>query len=593
MGLVVLLALIPAPAWAHADPETLLPGGAQLYFRWDGIDAHKAAYANSWLGQLLRGDTGMFFTALYKQLEDGVATGLVLENLQRGASPDKLKKMQAEARVAAGLLPLLGKKGLVLAAEVRSLEPPHAQLTVIVPDAGTGPTPVSAALRLAAGLARAQVKEAKLEGRQVASLDLNGAFLAWWTEGSSAVVVLGTDRPEAAVKAMASRTDGGLVHNPLFTRVKSFDRFASTTRAYLDVDSLVRLAAGRGAGMRKVLDDLGLERLKNLAYWSGFEGRAGRSLFELEAPGPRKGVLALVKGDAFTLADVPPLPPDVVSWSVTNLDLGALYDTSVETVADLVRLLLPDNVAQLEEIGKAVRGALGIDVRKDLIGALGGRVAAYSSPGDGPLALGQTLLVRVKDADRLHAALAQAIKGVAGAVGVEVRVKKNVYRGVDMRHVQVRQTGFIFVPTYAVVDGWLVVSPFPQPVEAFIARARGELPAWKPSPVVQELLRQLPERFVSISYSDPAPTVKQVLSIAPLVGGIVANLNQELGFDVGSLPNTQEVTRHLFPNLAVTTDDGTTLRHESRTSLALPLELSGLDTYVLLFAFGALAGAAF
>jgi len=128
-------------------------------------------------------------------------------------------------------------------------------------------------------------------------------------------------------------------------------------------------------------------------------------------------------------------------------------------------------------------------------------------------------------------------------------------------------------------------------VEGFIARARGELPAWKPSPQVAESLRKLPAKFVSISYSDPRPSVKQLMSLAPLLGGVVSNLNQELNFDVGSLPNAQQVTRHLFPNVAVTTDDGNTLRSESLGSLSLPVDVAGLDTYSLFFIFAAFAGA--
>jgi len=55
-------------------------------------------------------------------------------------------------------------------------------------------------------------------------------------------------------------------------------------------------------------------------------------------------------------------------------------------------------------------------------------------------------------------------------------------------------------------------------------------------------------------------------------------------FDVTTLPNAQRVTRHLFPNVSVVSDDGTLLRSETRASLQLPIELNGLDTYGLFFA---------
>ena len=76
------------------------------------------------------------------------------------------------------------------------------------------------------------------------------------------------------------------------------------------------------------------------------------------------------------------------------------------------------------------------------------------------------------------------------------------------------------------------------------------------------------------------------MSFAPLIGGAVRSFNPELTFEVGSIPNAQEVTRLLFPNVSATTDDGKTLRVQSRTSLSLPFEAGGIETYLLLGLFG-------
>jgi hypothetical protein len=593
-ALTLLLLLAPGPAQAQQDaPEDLLPAGTQLYVRWDGIDAHRAAYARSSLGQLMQGDAGTFITSLVKQLEDGAAQVVTVGNLLAGEPPAKLKQLRGDARSAAQLVSQLGGKGFVLGVEVRSLEPPQGQVTLILPGGAAKPEPLFGALRLGTGLAKAQVKEAKVEGRAVSSLDLEGVSLAWWVEGKHAVLTLGTDKPEAAVKAMTAGTHPRLTSSPLFKRLRGFDRFETVARAFVDSEALVKLGERRNAEVRRLLTDLGLDGLKSLVFYSGFDGRMERDLVEWDMPGPRKGLLTLLNGKPFHLGDVPALPPDVVSWSMTNFDLASIYDTGLKAAEDVVRLVSPDDVAKVKGFPKAANDLLGIDLRQDLLASLGDRLAAYTSPGDGPFTLGQTLLYRVKDADKLQGALDQAIKSLGAASNVEVRIKKRPYKGVDMRVVQVKQQGFVFVPTYAVLDGWLVLGFFPQPVEGYIARAKGDLPAWKPSPAVEESLRQLPAEFISISYSDPRPSVKQLLSIAPLIGGSVASFSPELNFDVSTLPNAQEVTRHLFPNVSVTTDDGKTLRNESRGSVALPFDITGLDTYSLFFIFAAFGGFAF
>ena len=56
-GLAILLFLAPA-ARAQDAPEQLLPAGTQVYFRWDGLDAHRQAYARTALGRIMEGDTG-------------------------------------------------------------------------------------------------------------------------------------------------------------------------------------------------------------------------------------------------------------------------------------------------------------------------------------------------------------------------------------------------------------------------------------------------------------------------------------------------------------------------------------------------------
>jgi hypothetical protein len=149
-----------------------------------------------------------------------------------------------------------------------------------------------------------------------------------------------------------------------------------------------------------------------------------------------------------------------------------------------------------------------------------------SSSSDGPLTLGQTVLFKVKDAAKLEEALEQAIKGLPKLSGGDVRIRKRTYRGVGLREVIVKQQGFLFRPTYAIHDGWLAVAFFPQPIQAHVGRAKGELRSWKPSEKVKASLGRLPKEFVSISYSDPRPGLTQLLSIAPIIGGLAGRQPQ-------------------------------------------------------------------
>jgi hypothetical protein len=588
----LLAFLVPTAAHAQQAPEDLLPAGAQFYLRWDGIDAHRADYEKTAIGKTMQGDTGAFINSGFDQLQEGLGSLLTVQQLLEGVPPKLLKQLQDDAAEAPKLLSELGKHGFILSVEARGLEPPQLQLTFILPDAGDKPGPLFAAIRLITTLAKVDVAEKKIGERTVWHVAAGPVQIAWWQEGKHAVLAVGTDDPEAVIKRMTDKEAPRLTANPLFKKVKGFDQFKTGLRGYLDVAALVKLAKTRGKETAELIDSLGLDGLKSVTFYSGFDGPAERSLTEWDMPGPRKGLLKLVGGKSFHLADVPPMPPDVISWWMTNLDLGVLHDEVVSAYEGIAGLVAPEEKGKLKEFLTKVDQALGVNLREDVLGSLAGQFVMYNSPSEGIMTLNQTFLFKVKDAKKLQASLDEMIKGIAKTTGADLGVKKSKYRGIECSQVQFRQEGFFFVPTYAIYKDWLVVGYYPQSVQGFLLRATGELPAWKPEPSTTAAFDKMPKEFVSVSVSDPRPTLKQILALAPLAGGFANSFIKESKFDVASIPNAQEATRHLFPNVSVVTDDGKTLRMETRASLALPFDISGLDSYGL-FLFAAFSARAF
>ena len=585
------LLLLVAPATNAQDaPEQLLPVGTQLYVRWDGVAAHVPSYSKTALGKMMMGDTGVFVASVYKQIQEGLGSVLTVEQLLRGEAPETLQARQADVTEAGKLLGVLAANGFVLGVEVRSFDPPDIQSYLVLPNAGADPKPVIGALRLAVTMARGKIGEKKVGDTTLYFVsDPAPVHLCWFVAGKHAVVSFGTDEPEKVFKDVTNSPGKRLVDSPLFKRVKEFNKFETSARLFLDLESLVRMGSAVNKDLAKLLDDLGLTGVKSAVFYSGFENEAESGLLELDVPGPRKGLLSLLASKPFTLADVPPLPPDVVSWSMTNFELSKLYNLAFQTAEQIAGIVAPDAIREIKEIRNKINAALGIDLYKDLLASLDDKVVLYSSPSEGPLSLGMVVMIKVKDEAQLRKALEGLVKGIAKQTNTEVTLKKRSYRGVELREVRVKQQGFFFVPTYAIHKGWLVVSLFPQPVHGYILRANGEMAAWKPSPGVQASFDKLGKEFIAVTYSDPRPGLKTLWSIAPAVGGLINSLSPELNFEVGHLPNAQEATRHLFPNVAVTVDDGKAIRTEIRSSLMLPIDVAGIDNYAIVLFLGSLA----
>jgi hypothetical protein len=571
LGLALFLLVNPALAFCQEAPERVLSDKTQIYLRWDGMEAHRAAFDKTALAQIMKGDMGQFISEAGKQVKDKIQGALSIGQLLGGLPPDAVEKIQTDGAEAAKLLDVVGKHGVILGVEVRTLEPPAVQGTLIFPQAGNPNGPFQALIRTAAYLAKQEVKEQKISGRNVMVLQAGPVQVVAWIEGADAVLTIGTDKAETVIERIAAK-GANLSSQPLFQKVQGFKEFETEMRGFINLASFVELARGRGKEVSSLIDDLGLGGLQSLVFYSGFDGPAERSLVELHIPGPRKGLLKLASNKAFKLADLPAMPPDVTNFSAMNVDWATAFDVARTAVEDVLKIADPDSAKQVAPFLQQVDQIAGINVRDDLLGSLDTLMMQYSSPSEGIFSLGQVTLIKVRDLKKLQEALNKMAQHLGTMPGVPLSLKKRNYRGVELREIKIQAPGIFYAPTFGIHKDWLVFSLYPQPVHGFILRSTSQLPAWSPGARLKENLQKFPGEYVSVSVSDPRPTVRFLFSLLPTVMAGVNSVSQFTGvsLDVSLLPNAQEVIQHLFPNVSITTDDGATLRMETRASLALP-----------------------
>ncbi len=577
LALAVVL-LTAGAVRADEAPERLLPASTQLYVRWDGIEAHRASYEKTAVGKMLQEDTGKFLAGVFTQLQTALGEKMTVPSLLEGLDPDKLQQIQNDVGEVPRLVPIFTRNGFILAAELRGVVPPQLQATLILPGAGAEPKPFLSLMRLIANASKLPIKETKLTAGAVQHLELGPAHLVWWIEGNDAVLVLGTDKPEVVVERARQKTER-LADNVQYQKLRDFKGFETAARGFLDGTALVKLAQAQGKEVAKVVDELGLGGLHGMRFYLGFDVPAERTLIEIDMPGPRKGLLTFADSKPFTFAELPPLPDDVISFSAFRFSAAGIYDTTVKAAQSIAGSFSPLAVPLVHAALIKADSTVGFSIRYDLLGPLGDTLVVYNSGTDGPINIGTTLLFRIKDEKRLRPTLDKLLKALGALTGSDIKVRKRTFRGVELNEVVVKQQGFLFLPTYAIHNGWLAISLYPQPVQGYVLRCAGEVPSWKPGPEVEASLAKLPKEMLAVGVSDPRYTVKQVLSVAPFIAGAVRAFAPESKFDLGALPNAHQATRHLFPNVMVLNDDGTTLRLQTRSSLQLPFDLVGVDSY--------------
>ena len=211
--------------------------------------------------------------------------------------------------------------------------------------------------------------------------------------------------------------------------------------------------------------------------------------------------------------------------------------------------------------------------KKGLFDSLGKIACVYGDDSQGPFGIGFGMVVQVKDEDRLNATLRLLMGMVqAEADPEDVKIVRTKKHGREIVTLEIGRG--IFNPSYVIDDGWLAVGLVPQVPEAFLLRRDGKLPKWEPNDDLTAAFAELPEKFTSVTITDPARTYKAIMGLAPwILGGIKAAISEEFGqpgfelpFSVADLPPAEVVAAPLFPNVTVVTSDGKTVTSLARRS---------------------------
>src|SRR5262249_26546102 len=117
----LLFVLLPGAAWAQGVQEAYLPSKSQLYFRWDGMQTHQAAFDQTAMGQMMKGDTGKFLNELGTYVN---------ENLKSAAQNEP--KIAPMLKDFTKLIGTMHRDGLVVALAVGKVQPPQVEVQAVL-----------------------------------------------------------------------------------------------------------------------------------------------------------------------------------------------------------------------------------------------------------------------------------------------------------------------------------------------------------------------------------------------------------------------------------------------------------------------------
>jgi hypothetical protein len=391
---------------------------------------------------------------------------------------------------------------------------------------------------------------------------------------------------------------------------------------------------GGQAGVAKKTFDpaaiLGLDGVKRIVGRWGFQGKALLTDVRIEAPVPRKGLLALLDQPGFDKDNLPPIPRSTGSFAIDSLDLAAAYGR----VIDLAKSVEPEAGILIDQFERAAREATGLRLREDLLSHIGPTWCVLAVPsadeaggGNGPFdPADYALVVSLRDADGF-----QKVLGTLASRANQYlrdREKPNGPNNPEnpkpdppmlaLDRLPAPDRGYRLTspsrlvywlsddvqPTILVGESYAAIAINPERARQALAIGPGGGTRWRPTGELARSFECLPAKLTFLTVGDHRdsavpeaiaglPGLVQLLSATlgdfgnPNAGmpgdlltlaGVPGAGGFRLRIDPDNIPKAQELQAHLFPSVFAASVDGAGLRFIARE--AFPFACAGQGTYL-------------
>jgi hypothetical protein len=372
--------------------------------------------------------------------------------------------------------------------------------------------------------------------------------IAWGVKGRYFILGIGEGEIEGMKERARTEPPAWLAQ---IARQLPVERRSTVT--YLDVKAVrdLFLPLADDPMVARVVDALGLGNVTSLVSVTGLDkpGFVSRALVGLE--GEPQGLFRLAYGKPLAAEDLAPIPSDATIALAARID----PEQVLETILSVAGKIDPHARDDVEEGIGEMEEALGFNLRRDVLAALGDTCRLYNSPGEGGLVItGLTAVVDVKDRQRLaatHAKFLAVAKAEMERRRRGPRIEQFEFAGHDVFTFNARDDDFPLAPSWCLTDDALVIAPFPQNVKAYLARGEDH----EPITAVPEVagLVEPASGPVLLAYVDAKSVFETAYPLVLMVAqAAMADLGREMGIDlsVSMLPSAKAIGSHLGPSVA-------------------------------------------
>jgi hypothetical protein len=367
--------------------------------------------------------------------------------------------------------------------------------------------------------------------------------VAWGIVGEYLAVGLGDGELEGLITRMNGQPPGWL--KDIRARL-SVPRVSSVV--YLNVSRLVKLATAEAhsAEVGRAISALGLDKLGTFAAVGGLDEKGCVTRALLSVDGKGTGLLSWLDGKPLSADDLGPIGPDALGAVALQLDVSWLVDLWLKTANEIN----PREAEQMRRGLEFTGGALGFDVREDLLKSIGDTWRVFVQPvGPGTLIHGWTLAVPVRDRAKLKrvqdAVVAQMKSSLErGGDGIPTLTSGSRINGNEVYTLDFAPVGAPVAPSWCLTEKEFVLAATPETLGQFFSSGSGRSLARQPdvAPLVGKDAKTL-----AFAYLDTRAIAETILPKLPqLLAGFSRGM---MPVDTSRLPSSKVFLPHLQPSV--------------------------------------------
>ena len=301
----------------------------------------------------------------------------------------------------------------------------------------------------------------------------------------------------------------------------------------------------------KVMDVLGVTKLKSFAAVSGLDKTGMHSVSALTTDGTPTGLFDLIPEKPITIDEFKKIPANTVNATVSRFDLAYLYDK----VMNGVEQIDPNARAMPEQLFAAIEPQLGFSIKGDVFEGLGDSWSFYTSATEGGAMFvpGIVITASVRKQEGLAKALNVLVLAARGALAnagpqAPFSIQDFSARNEKGYRIVINNLPLGVQPTWVLTKDQLIIGLTPQLVSGHLsATSKGSMAdneyvkaafKWNSKPLV-------------VSYSDPKPGLQTVFSLANQFGPMLSMqaAQQGVNFNLPPLPPMGDIEQHLLPTV--------------------------------------------